>query len=62
MTLFLDCMYESCESVYAMKEEQESRTGMTLDFSWTIQEKSFVQITRSMFTVKFISAICYIKD
>lgn len=55
-------MYESCESVYVMKEEQESRTGMMLDFSWMIQEKSYVQITRSMLTIKFMSAICCITD
>ena len=59
MTLFLDFMYESCESVSAMKEKQESRTGTMLDFNGMIQAKSYVQIIRSMLTVKFVFTMLY---
>ena len=40
-------MYESCVFVFVMKGKQENRIGMMLGFSWTIQAKLSVQITRS---------------
>ena len=57
VTLFLNFIYESCESVSVMKEEQESTTGTMLDFNWMTQAKSYVQITRSMITVEFVSTV-----
>ena len=50
-------MYELCESVSVMKGDRESRIGMMLDFSWMIPAKSYVQITKSMFTVSSTECI-----